>query len=247
VIVVRYADDVVLGFQHLGEAQRFLADLKERLGAFALELHPTKTRIIEFGRFAAHSRTARGLGRPETFAFLGFTHICGENRRGGFIIRRHTIRERLRAKLHEVKDTLYRMRHSPIDEQGRYLGPAISTTSPCPPTTGRSDILCPRRLVLAQGAAAPRPHSTHDLAQDEPLDRPVDTARTSATPASRRALRRHIPRWEPGAIIPLAGICAGGGEQSPSLPRHLGGGTVDQSLHSGSLRRREWGTDAARA
>jgi hypothetical protein len=126
VIVVRYADDVVLGFQHLGEAQRFLADLKERLGAFALELHPAKTRIIEFGRFAAHSRTARGLGRPETFAFLGFTHICGENRRGGFIIRRHTIRERLRAKLHEVKDTLYRMRHSPIDEQGRYLGRVVN-------------------------------------------------------------------------------------------------------------------------
>jgi group II intron reverse transcriptase/maturase len=125
VIVVRYADDVVLGFQHLGEAQRFLADLKERLGTFALELHPDKTRIIEFGRFAMWNRAVRGLGRPETFAFLGFTHICGRNRRGGFIIRRHTIRERLRAKLHEVKDTLYRMRHRPIDQQGRYLGRVV--------------------------------------------------------------------------------------------------------------------------
>jgi RNA-directed DNA polymerase len=126
VIVVRYADDVVLGFQHLAEAQGFLADLKERLGAFALELHPAKTRIIEFGRFAAPNRAARGLGRPETFAFLGFTHICGKSRQGGFIIRRHTIRDRLRGKLHEVKDTLYRMRHLPIDEQGRYLGRVVN-------------------------------------------------------------------------------------------------------------------------
>jgi group II intron reverse transcriptase/maturase len=125
VIVVRYADDVVVGFQHLGEAQRFLAELKERLGAFALELHPTKTRIVEFGRFASRNREARGLNRPETFAFLGFTHICGKNRQGGFIIRRHTIRERLRGKLREVKDTLCRMRHLPVAEQGRYLGRVV--------------------------------------------------------------------------------------------------------------------------
>lgn len=126
VIVVRYADDVVMGFQHLADAQRFRAELQDRLVAFALELHPDKTRIIEFGRFAIQNRQARGLRRPETFAFLGFTHICGRDRRGGFIIRRHTIRDRLRGKLREVKDTLYHMRHLPIAEQGRYLARVVN-------------------------------------------------------------------------------------------------------------------------
>jgi RNA-directed DNA polymerase len=89
--------------------------------AFALELHPDKTRIIEFGRFAHENRRARGQGKPETFAFLGFTHIFGRTREGRRLIRRHTLRERLNAKLRQVKATLRRMRHLPIPEQGRYL------------------------------------------------------------------------------------------------------------------------------
>jgi RNA-directed DNA polymerase len=121
VIVVRYADDVVVGFQYLADAHRFLAELKQRLEAFALEVHPDKTRIIEFGRFACENRRARGQGKPETFAFLGFTHIYGQSRQGRGLIRRHTIRERLNAKLRQVKATLRRMRHMPLPEQGRYL------------------------------------------------------------------------------------------------------------------------------
>ena len=120
VIVVRYADDMVVGFQFEHDARRFLTDLGQRLERFGLQLHAQKTRTIEFGRYAAKNRKARGL-KPETFDFLGFTHICGTNRKGGFIIRRHTARKRLRAKLHEIKDVIGRMRHLPIQDQGAYL------------------------------------------------------------------------------------------------------------------------------
>ena len=121
VIVVRYADDTVVGFQHRSEAERFLDELRQRLQKFGLELHPQKTRIIEFGRLAARKRKARNLGKPETFAFLGFTHICGTSRGGTFLILRHTVRERLREKLRQVKETIWRMMHRPIAEQGLYL------------------------------------------------------------------------------------------------------------------------------
>jgi RNA-directed DNA polymerase len=121
VTVVRYADDMVVGFQYLADAHRFLAELKLRLEAFALEVHPDKTRIIEFGRFATENRRTRGQGKPETFAFLGFTHICGRTRQGRWLIRRHTVRERLNAKLKQVKANLRRMMHLTIPEQGRYL------------------------------------------------------------------------------------------------------------------------------
>lgn len=123
VIVVRYADDFVLGFQHRHEAVRFLADLKERLGKFGLALHPGKTRLIEFGRFAARDRQQRGEGKPETFDFLGFTHSCGTKRLSRtFMVKRKTAKKRLRARLQTVKERLTRMRHRPIREQGEWLG-----------------------------------------------------------------------------------------------------------------------------
>jgi group II intron reverse transcriptase/maturase len=103
VVVVRYADDIILGFQHQTEADRFLENFRERLGKFGLELHPDKTRRIEFGRFAEQNRERRGEGKPETFDFLGFTHISGKNGLGRFMVRRTTIRKRMRAKLREVK------------------------------------------------------------------------------------------------------------------------------------------------
>ena len=111
---------MVVGFQSEQDSRRFLAELAQRLDRFGLQLHPEKTRTIEFGRFATKNRRARGL-RPETFTFLGFTHICGTDKRGGFIIRRHTIRDRLCAKLRQVKETIRRMMHLPIAEQGTYL------------------------------------------------------------------------------------------------------------------------------
>jgi len=125
VILVRFADDFVAGFEHRDDAERFLADLRERFAQFALALHPDKTRLIEFGRFAADRRRARGAGKPETFAFLGFTHICAKTRTGRFKLRRITSKKRMRAKLREVNTELRRRMHLPIPEQGRWLGAVV--------------------------------------------------------------------------------------------------------------------------
>src|SRR5262249_34678131 len=121
VVVVRYADDVILGFQYQMDADRFLANLRERLAMFGLELHPDKTRRIEFGRFAEENRKRRGEGKPETFDFLGFTHISGKNRLGYFTVRRKTIRKRMRGKLRQLKQELQRLMHDPIAQTGRWL------------------------------------------------------------------------------------------------------------------------------
>src|SRR6202162_2513339 len=122
VIVVRYADDMVLGFQHRAEAERFLQDWRERLQKFELELHPDKTRLIEFGRFAAINRKQRGEGKPETFNFLGFTHICGKKRSNGyFTVVRQTVRKRLQAKLNAVKTELKLRMHASIPDIGKWL------------------------------------------------------------------------------------------------------------------------------
>ncbi len=121
-IIVRYADDFVMGFQHQHEAERFLSDLKSRVEQFGLALHPEKTRLIEFGRFADTKRRRRVGRKPETFDFLGFTHICAKKfRSGGFIVRRRSVKSRLRAKLSAVKQTLLRQRHLPVKQQGAYL------------------------------------------------------------------------------------------------------------------------------
>ena len=125
VIIVRFADDFIMGFEHEDDAQRLLADLRQRLADFGLSLHPDKTRLVEFGRHAARNRAARGLGKPETFDFLGFTHICGKTRDGHFGLRRFTISKRLRAKLREVKTELLKRRHLSIPEQGRWLASVV--------------------------------------------------------------------------------------------------------------------------
>nr|WP_292332502.1 reverse transcriptase domain-containing protein [Mesorhizobium sp.] len=120
-IIVRYADDIVVGFQYEADARRFWDMMRERLQEFALQLHPDKTRLIEFGRFAADTRKKKGLGRPETFDFLGFTHICRKNRHGRFQIHRKSRRDRRWAKLKEIKAELQRRMHHPIPEQGKWL------------------------------------------------------------------------------------------------------------------------------
>ena len=125
VVIVRWADDFIVGFEHRDDAERFLADLHERFAQFALELNDEKTRLIEFGRHAVRDRQARGLGRPETFDFLGFTHICGKTRKGRFMLKRKTITKRMAAKLREVKADLMRRRHLPIPEQGRWLASVV--------------------------------------------------------------------------------------------------------------------------
>jgi len=121
VIVVRFADDIVLGFQVKSDAEQFWAELTERFRKFGLELHPEKTRLLEFGPFAVASRKRRGEGKPETFNFLGFTHSCSETKAGRFTVRRQTIRKRLQAKLHEVKTELRRRMHDPIPKVGAWL------------------------------------------------------------------------------------------------------------------------------
>jgi RNA-directed DNA polymerase len=121
VIVVRYADDFIVGFQYREEAERFLAELRERVAKFGLELHPEKTRLLEFGAYAAEHRQRAGKGKPETFNFLGFTHICGKKRNGRFTVVRQTIRKRVQAKLSEVKAELRRRLHTPIPVVGAWL------------------------------------------------------------------------------------------------------------------------------
>ena len=129
VIAVRYADDIVLGFQNRAEAERFLKDLRERLSKFGLELHPDKTRLIEFGRFAEENRTRRGEGKPETFDFLGFTHISGKDRNGRFSVKRMTIRKRMRAKLQGIKQQLRARMHDAMP--GNHANDAVKRLHYC--------------------------------------------------------------------------------------------------------------------
>jgi hypothetical protein len=122
VIIVRYADDFIMGFQYRREAERFLKAMKERFAEHGLEINGEKTRLIEFGRFAEANRVERGEGKPETFDFLGFTHICGRTRKGNrFTVRRKTIAKRLRAKLKAVRRELISRRHEAVPELGRWL------------------------------------------------------------------------------------------------------------------------------
>ena len=125
VIVVRYADDFIVGFQYRAAAERFRAELGERFTKFGLELHPEKTRLLEFGRYAAENRRRAGEGKPETFDFLGFTHICGKTRGGRFTVVRQTNRKRRRTKLSEVKAELRRRLHDPIPAVGAWLGTVV--------------------------------------------------------------------------------------------------------------------------
>jgi hypothetical protein len=125
VIIVRYADDSVVGFQYKSDAERFWKELIERMGKFGLELHPDKTRLIEFGRFAEVNRRERGEGKPETFDFLGFTHSCSKTRSGRFFIRRKTIKKRFVQKCKEIKQELKERMHDNVKETGKWLNSVI--------------------------------------------------------------------------------------------------------------------------
>jgi len=125
-MIVRYADDIVVGFAHEVDARRFWDAMRKRFEEFALSLHPEKTRLIEFGRQAANRRDRSGLGRPETFNFLGFTHICGRSRHGKFLLKRKSRRDRMRGKLKEIKEEMRRRMHQSIPEQGRWLAQVVS-------------------------------------------------------------------------------------------------------------------------
>ena len=124
-VVVRYADDSVVGFQYEETARRFLAALQERLGRFGLTLNVEKTRLIEFGRYAAPNRKRRGQSKPETFDFLGFTHCCGTNRKGWFQIQRLTVKKRMRATIKAIRDKLVQRMHEPVAVVGKWLGRVV--------------------------------------------------------------------------------------------------------------------------
>lgn len=214
VIIIRYADDVIVGFQHQQEAERFRAAMGERLRQFNLTLHPSKTRLIEFGRYAAERRAKRGLGKPETFDFLGFTHIAGRDRRGGFQLKRKTRRDRMRAKLGAIKQVLRRQWHQPVQSQGKWLGQVVRGYFNYHAVPGNLPAL---RAFLGDirlhWLKALRRRSQKDRTTWAKLDRLAAEWLPKPKilhPYPERRFDRHHPRWEPGAVVPLAGFCAGG-------------------------------------
>jgi hypothetical protein len=207
--------DFVVGFQHRDDAERFLAELSKRMRSFGLELHPDKTRLIEFGRYAAERRLRQGQGRPETFDFLGFTHICGRSRDSKhFVLMRHTIRRRMQAKLREVKAQLQSRRHAPPDEQGRWLGRVVAGYFEyyAVPTNTRA-IGVFRDEVAKRWRQALRRRGSHRGAQWRHLHRHVaqwlPPARIQHPWPDERFLVND-PSQEPSAVVPHARICAGG-------------------------------------
>lgn len=215
-IVVRYADDTVVGFEHRADAERFLAELRIRMAEFALELHPDKTRLIEFGRNAAADRTARGVGKPETFDFLGFTHICSRSRRGGFQLARHTRRDRKMAKLLEITEDLRRRWHQDVAEQGAWLGSVVRGffAYHAVPTNSRA-LSAFRHHVIELWRRALRRRSQRDRTTWHDMDklaaRWLPRPRISHPWPSRRFSVKY-PRWEPYAGIPPVRFCAGGAQ-----------------------------------
>lgn len=216
-VIVRFADDLVVGFQHESDARRFWDEMHERLREFSLSLHPDKTRLIEFGRHAAANRERRGLGKPETFNFLGFTLICGKSRRGRFLLKRKTRRDRMRAKLQEIKEALLRRRHEPIPKQGDWLRQVVTgfIAYHAVPTNGPA-ISAFRYHVVTLWHKALRRRSQRDrmtwarmtkLANDW-LPPPLIL---HPWPSERFAVKH--PRWEPDARIGHVRICAGGAQQ----------------------------------
>jgi len=215
-VIVRYADDVVFGFEYEADARRFLEALRERLAAFALTLHPDKTRLIEFGRFAAQNRIRRGLGKPETFNFLGFTFICGKSRKGGFLLRRKSRGDRVWKKLKEIREGLRKRMHEPLARQGKWLGQVVAGwfNYHAVPTNSRTlgafryhvvdlwrrtlrrrsqkDHTTWERMTALAGEWLPLPKILHPWPE-------------------RRFAVKH-PRWEPYAGIPPVRFCAGGAQ-----------------------------------
>jgi group II intron reverse transcriptase/maturase len=213
-IIVRYADDLVVGFQYETEARRFLDAMRERLKEFSLSLHPEKTRVIEFGRQAAANRKMRGLGKPDTFKFLGFVFICGHSRAGKFLVHRKTRRDRMRAKLQDIKKEMRRRMHQPIPVQGKWLRQVVLGyfRYHAVPTNSRS-LGAFRCYVTEIWRRMLRRRSQNDRMDWDRITKLANDFLPKATilhpwPNKRFAVRH--PRWEPSARIGPARICAGG-------------------------------------
>jgi group II intron reverse transcriptase/maturase len=213
VIIVRYADDFIVGFEREGDARRFWTAVRNRLEEFSLSLHPDKTRLIQFGRFAANHRAQRGFGKPETFNFLGFTFICSTGRNGRFLLQRKTRRDRLRAKLKEVKEEMRQRRHQPIPEQGKWLKQVLTgfLAYYAVPTNGRTLSAFRYRIIDLWRRSLHR-RSQKDRTNWERITKLVNDFLPRVRilhpwPLARFAVTH--PRWEPSARIGPARICAG--------------------------------------
>ena len=214
VIILRYADDIVVGFQHEADARRFWEAMRLRFEQFSLALHPDKTRLLELGRYAAANRMQRGLGKPETFTFLGFIFICGKSRRGAFQLQRKMRGDRMRAKFQEIKEQLRQRMHEPIPEQGRWLKQVVSGffAYHAVPTNARA-LNAFRYYVIDLWRRTLKRRSQKDGMTWERITRIADTwlpkPRILHPWPSQRFAVNH-PRWEPYARIGHVRICAGG-------------------------------------
>ncbi len=203
VIVVRYADDIVAGFEHKSDAIAFLDELRKRFEAFDLKLHTEKTRLIEFGRFAADRRKRRGQGKPETFTFLGFVHICGKSRNGRFLLWRKSRRDRMRAKLQSIKTDLRRKMHDTLNAQGRWLRAVmVGYFNYHAVPTNIASLAAFRRLVLILWQRTLRRRSQRDRTTFASLGKVADKWLPRPKilhpwPHQRFGVKH--PRWEPGA------------------------------------------------
>jgi RNA-directed DNA polymerase len=222
VILVRFADDYVAGFEHREDAERFLADLRGRFAEFGLELHPEKTRLIEFGRFAAQNRERRNDRKPDTFDFLGLTHICAEDRHGRFKLKRVTSKKKMRAKLKSVKTEMRRRMHLPIPEQGRWLARVLQRHFNYYAVPDNSEALRGfREAVIRLWRKAPARRSQKGRITWERLRRLADRWLPRPRilhpwPSVRFDART---RGRSPVVDAHAGICAGGAWQRASLPR----------------------------
>ena len=202
-IVVRYADDIVLGFELLADAERFLSEMRLRMEPFGLSVHPHKTRLIEFGRHAARRRAKRGLGKPETFNFLGFTHICGNTRRGKFALQRMTRRDRMQLALRRLREQLHRIRHQAIPQQGARLRQVLRGyfAYHAVPTNARR-LSTFRHYVISSWLRSLRRRSQKDSISWARIKRLADQwlplPRILHPWPDQRFAVTH-PRWEPGA------------------------------------------------
>jgi RNA-directed DNA polymerase len=216
-IIVRYADDFIVGFEHEHDARRFWNEMRERLQEFALSLHPEKTRLIEFGRLAAKNRKARGLGKPETFDFLGFTVICGKSRRGKFLIKRKTRQDRMRAKLRMIKEEMRRRMHQTIPQQGKWLMQVVTGyfNYHAVPTNSRALGVFRHRVTMLWRRALQHRSQTAELTWERMRKLANDWLPKPRIlhpwPSARFAVRH--PRWEPYARIGHVRFCAGGAQQ----------------------------------
>ena len=212
--IVRYADDVVFAFQYQTDAEQFREALAERLGKFGLELHPEKTRLIEFGRYAESNRKDRGQGTPETFDFLGLTHICGRARDGKFQVKRRTVAKRMRARLAAIKRQLHRRMHRPVRETGAWLRSVVRGYFQYHAVPGNLPMLARfrHRLVRLWRHALMRRGGRRRPTWKQVLRLSAQWLPIAAVihPYPVQRFTVHHPRWEPYAGKPLVRICPGG-------------------------------------